>query len=452
MGKQQIKLFKQLPSLWKAPFIGHTYLFLPGGKYSTERLTEAISDISERLGPIFRLQMGGTNFVITTNADDTETLFRTEGKMPMRPSFPALIHYRKRKFNNWYKFRSGTTTLLKPNLVATYLKRQEQVSDIFLEYIDRKLTKEHILNDIYSHLLKFAIGSISVICPGYLFNCLDDKENGEDIMKASCNFMDGIYSTLIGPPLWKIYKTAGYRKLEEGHTIIYNKIKNNLESIKNVRAMPNVLKEQNPYMFSLLENKNLEWDDVVMLSLEIFLGGIDAVATTLSLTLHYLSHNDQIQAIARDDAINGNGNYPFLRACIKETLRLSPTAGANSRFLVKATDIGGYQIPAGTLVLAFSSITCRSMQYFDEPLVYKPQRWLRKSNQNVHPFASLPFGYGPRMCPGKRVAEQEMIILIRKILASYKISSSEDPNIGMIYRMNRIPDRPISLKFVNTNC
>ena len=41
----------------------------------------------------------------------------------------------------------------------------------------------------------------------------------------------------------------------------------------------------------------------------------------------------------------------------------------------------------------------RDPEIFPEPESYKPERWDRESNTS-HPFAVLPFGFGPRMCPG----------------------------------------------------
>jgi cytochrome P450 len=45
----------------------------------------------------------------------------------------------------------------------------------------------------------------------------------------------------------------------------------------------------------------------------------------------------------------------------------------------------------------------RDANLFDDPLAYKPERWLRgdKSHPDYHPFSSLPFGYGVRMCLGE---------------------------------------------------
>lgn len=58
-----------------------------------------------------------------------------------------------------------------------------------------------------------------------------------------------------------------------------------------------------------------------------------------------MSKDPSIQMDARNDH-----SLQFIRACLKETLRMSPTAGANSRYLAKPAVIGGYEIPAGVSV------------------------------------------------------------------------------------------------------
>lgn len=63
--------------------------------------------------------------------------------------------------------------------------------------------------------------------------------------------------------------------------------------------------------------------------------------------------------------------------------------------------------------MAFLSITSTDEKYYENPFDFKPERWLNKSNKNM--FASLPFGYGVRMCPGRRLAEQEIIVAIKEV-------------------------------------
>ena len=54
---------------------------------------------------------------------------------------------------------------------------------------------------------------------------------------------------------------------------------------------------------------------------------------------------------------------------------------------------------------------------FDEASKIKPERWIRSSSskQQRHPFSFTPFGFGPRMCIGRRVAELEMELLIARV-------------------------------------
>lgn len=61
-------------------------------------------------------------------------------------------------------------------------------------------------------------------------------------------------------------------------------------------------------------------------------------------------------------------------------------------------------------------------KYFKDADKFIPERWLKTSSssscpaQKIHPFASLPFGYGRRTCLGKRFADTEMMILLAKVV------------------------------------
>lgn len=124
-------------------------------------------DLSKTLGPVFKLNLNGNDIVITTDADDVKTLFYNEGKLPFRPAFPALYHYRKNNFNSvgivpgngeeWYKFRSGVNSLLKTNFVKTYEDKHIEIAKNFCDYVIKNRNDNFVLKDCFEHLLKYTI-------------------------------------------------------------------------------------------------------------------------------------------------------------------------------------------------------------------------------------------------------------------------------------------------------
>ena len=53
-------------------------------------------------------------------------------------------------------------------------------------------------------------------------------------------------------------------------------------------------------------------------------------------------------------------------------------------------------------------VQARLPDLFPEPELFKPERWQRDTHTSSHTFASLPFGFGTRMCVGEYVAMAEM--------------------------------------------
>ena len=147
-------------------------------------------------------------------------------------------------------------------------------------------------------------------------------------------------------------------------------------------------------------------------------------------------------------------NLHYLKACVKESQRLEPLVPQNGRALPIDVVIKGYRIAAGTQILVEHEYVSTSPKYFEDPLEYKPERWLRTQEQlhqqrrggegNTDPFMVLPFGFGARMCVGRRFAEQELWIGVSKIIHNFRVSYEGDK---MPLTLPGLDKHPIKLDF-----
>lgn len=62
-------------------------------------------------------------------------------------------------------------------------------------------------------------------------------------------------------------------------------------------------------------------------------------------------------------------------------------------------------------------------------------------------FASLPFGFGPRMCAGRRFAELELIIATAKLVLNFKMETPTDEELEKTHAFIVIPSHPIQIRF-----
>ncbi len=91
----------------------------------------------------------------------------------------------------------------------------------------------------------------------------------------------------------------------------------------------------------------------------------------------------------------------------------------------------GITIPAGTLIEIYPYALHRDPEFFPEPEVFKPERFLEESGQpKHHPYAYIPFGGGPRLCIGMRFALNEMRMCVSKLINKFEFGV--DPNFKVI--------------------
>ncbi len=115
-------------------------------------------------------------------------------------------------------------------------------------------------------------------------------------------------------------------------------------------------------------------------------------------------------------------HLPLLRAHIKETLRLYPSAAFFARDASDAIEVKDVKIEKGDALFFPVYSLHRNEKLWDEPSQYRPDRFLGAPPPRGQ---YIPFGAGPRICIGAQYAETEIMILMASVLRRIHFSLSD---------------------------
>lgn len=145
-------------------------------------------------------------------------------------------------------------------------------------------------------------------------------------------------------------------------------------------------------------------------------------------------------------------NLPYLRACIKEGIRLYPILPGTVRELPVDIVLSGYQVPKGQDIAIGSNLLLREEKYVPRPEEFVPERWLRTEENRLAgeiatPFMYTPFGFGPRSCAGKRIVELELEITIARLVRNFNIEFNYSIENAFTAKFINVPGIPLKYKF-----
>jgi cytochrome P450 len=96
------------------------------------------------------------------------------------------------------------------------------------------------------------------------------------------------------------------------------------------------------------------------------------------------------------------------------------------------TTIADIRVPAGTIVWGVMRHDSVAERHFANPLAFEPQRWLVEGGPahaaSSSKRVSMPFGAGPRICPGRYLALQEMKMVMAMLLGRFEIEAVDTPD------------------------
>ena len=160
----------------------------------------------------------------------------------------------------------------------------------------------------------------------------------------------------------------------------------------------------------------------------LLFGGHETTATALTWACYLLALNpqcqDQIRTEVSDLGRPGAEDLPrltYTRMVLEETLRLFPPAWSFGRKAIRDDEVGGYAIPAGSLVWVCPFLTHRDPRFWERPETFEPERFAPERAASRHRLAYFPFASGPRMCIGAHFAMTMAQLTLASIARRYRL-------------------------------
>lgn len=216
--------------------------------------------------------------------------------------------------------------------------------------------------------------------------------------------------------------------IQEMDTTIYKIINQRRTSGENPGDLLSMLMEaRDEEDGSQMSDKQLR-DEVATL----MLAGHETTANALSWTWMLLSQHPEVQSKLLEElqeVLGGSSptvaHIPRLRytdMVIKESMRLYPPVSLLGREAVQDCQIGEYEVPAGCRILISQWVMHRSPRFFEDPEVFKPERWAGDLEKRLPRGVYFPFGDGPRICIGKGFALMEAVLLLATIAQKFQLT------------------------------
>jgi cytochrome P450 len=302
--------------------------------------------------------------------------------------------------------------------------------------------------DLQSDLMRFTVDAISGLAFGVDVNTLESKD---DVIQRH---LDQILPTIWRRthaivPYWRWFKLPRDRALDRSVAEVNKAIRSFITEARgrlttsSRRAAPQNLLEA-MIVAADEPGSGMSDEDVVGNVFTMLLAGEDTTATSLSWMFYLLSRNPKAMERVREevDFVLGRpmatwtpedmGRLDYLEACIHESMRMKPVGPFNVVEALKDVVIDDVLVPAGTSVVGLMRNDSMKDEYFADASQFRPERWLPEEGGTPQADnakrISMPFGAGPRICPGRYLALMEIKLVAAMLFQHFGIVSLDTPD------------------------
>lgn len=452
--------FSDLPGPPPWPVVGNAL------QVSLHRMHQNMEDWVKAYGPLMQVRLAGFHLMVVADAELIGQLLRERPETFRRPSRMQAIMREMgipdgvfvAEGEHWARQRRMVMASFAPQQVRSYFPALLKVAQrLRARWLNTAAEGRDI--DLQVELMRFTVDAISGLAFGVDVNTL---QSNDDVIQRH---LDKIFPAIwrrahAFVPYWQVVKLPRDRALDESMRVVNAAIRDFMAQARvrlqepARRAAPQNLLEA-MLVAADAPDSGMSDEDVAGNVFTMLLAGEDTTATSLSWMIEQLWRNPAALARAREevDRVLGCGlggacpqgmadwtpehlaQLDWLEACIHESMRLKPVGPFNLVEALRDTEVAGVPIRAGTPVLLVMRHDTVRDEVFPRAAEFLPERWLPGGEALAPTSAavsakkvSMPFGAGPRICPGRFLALLEIKLAAAMLLQHFDITAVDTPD------------------------
>ncbi|XP_024992049.1 cytochrome P450 90A1-like [Cynara cardunculus var. scolymus] len=405
------------------PLIGETFQLISA--YKTENPEPFIDARVSKYGTVFTTHVFGERTIFSADAETNRFILQNEGRL-FESSYPGSI----------------SNLVGKHSLLLMRGSLHRRMHSLTMSFANSTIIKDHLLVDI-DRLVRLNLDSwtgrillmeeakkITFELTLKQLLSIDPCEWTENLRKEYMLVIEGFFC--IPLPFFSLT----YRRAIQARKRVTEAL--NLVVRERRRERERGVKK-NDMLAALFDSDGDDVifcdDEIVDFLVSLLVAGYDTTSTTMTLAVKFLTDTPLALAELKEehDAIRAKKgtsvalewddykSMPFTQCVVNETLRLSNIISGVFRRAMTDVTIKGYTIPKGSKVFTSLRAVHLGQDNFEDARVFDPWRWQKTSD----PTNFMPFGGGPRRCPGYELAKVALSVFLHHLVTRFSWKPAE---------------------------
>ena len=462
-----LRRMADLPGPPTLPLVGNAF------QINRDQIHLGMERWSREYGPLFQAYFGRMRILVVADHELINGILRARPENFSRSTRLEIVSREMglklgvfaAEGEAWRNQRRMVMASFSPSHIRAYFPSLQKVTGR-LEARWRAAAGAGATIDLQADLMRFTVDAIAGLAFGADVNTL---ESDDDIIQRH---LDKIFPALFKRifslfPYWRYLRLPADRRLDHSVREINRAIEGFIGAARQRLQEPALRERPRNLLEAMIvaadqPGSGLDDKDVAGNVLTMLLAGEDTTANTLAWMIYLLQRHPQalqraqeeVRRLAPDPAAftpEQMASLDYLEACAHETMRLKPVAPNLPVEAIRDTVVAGFAVPADTMVWSLLRHDSMDDRLVADAAQFRPERWLAAGAQDPSAAASakrvsMPFGSGPRVCPGRYLALLEIKMAMAMLLGCFEIASVDTPDGGPAQELMSFTMSPVGLR------